>query len=159
MAQIKARDFYRFSATLIQKCLGMPKNSKVFTFYSWVHVLFLYLCAKTCPLFFTRWKGSQGYRINPVFCYKLNHDLKIIWILIVAWGSMNWIIILITDGKRNLETDLMDPVKALQSLFNAGVKIFALGVECQVNKRKLEYITGVKNRSYYDNTFYAILQK
>lgn len=72
---------------------------------------------------------------------------------------MNRIIILITDGKRNLETDLMDPVKALQSLFNAGVKIFALGVECQVNKRKLKYITGVKNRSYYDNTFYAILQK
>ena len=53
----------------------------------------------------------------------------------------------------------MDPVKTSQSLFTAGVKIFALGVGSQVNKRELEDIVRVKNRMFYENTFDAIIQK
>ena len=72
---------------------------------------------------------------------------------------MNKVIFLITDGKQNPKTDLMDPVKTSQSLFAAGVKIFALRVGSQVNKKELQDIVRVKNRVFYENTFDAILQE
>lgn len=72
---------------------------------------------------------------------------------------MNKVIFLITDGKQNPKTDLMDPVKTSQSLFAAGVKIFALRVGSQVNKKELQDIVRVKNRVFYENAFDAILQE
>ena len=72
---------------------------------------------------------------------------------------MNKVIFLITDGKQNPKTDLMDPAKTSQSLFAAGVKIFALRVGSQVNKKELQDIVRVKNRVFHENTFDAILQE
>ena len=72
---------------------------------------------------------------------------------------MNKVIFLITDGKQNPKTELMDPVKTSQSLFAAGVKIFTLRVGSQVNKKELQDIVRVKNRVFYENTFDAILQE
>ena len=65
---------------------------------------------------------------------------------------MNKVIFLITDGKQNPKTDLMDPVKTSQSLF-------ALRVGSQVNKKELQDIVRVKNRVFYENAFDAILQE
>ena len=80
-------------------------------------------------------------------------------IFLGARGAMNKLIFLITDGKQNLKTDLIDPVKTSQSLFAARVMIFALGVGSQVNKEELQDIVRVKNRVFYENTFDAILQE
>lgn len=66
-------------------------------------------------------------------------------------ASATKVVILLTDGTQNPKK--YDPVKASKPLYDAGAKIFAIGISDGVDEKQLEDITRDKNRVFFAASF------
>lgn len=69
-------------------------------------------------------------------------------------------IVLLTDGRQNPKTVgnmRLDPVAASKDLYEKGVKIFAVGIGTDIDKKQLEGITRVPDRIFYTQNFEKLL--